>query len=551
MNISIKQKIIINAICISWFSIVVAGGLILWRMEKLGTVFLEKVEEQRLTNIRYFKSQQIVNYFKQLSDNILILSKNQSTIAAVQEFSKAFSKYLPEYKYLTTGYQRSVIDNYVNLFIEQYKIYNAGKNINSYDILNLMTEEGFALQYKYIFDNPYPISQKYRLNATNDGTDYSVVHEKYHQTMLSFKEHFGFYDVFLIDQQGKIVYTVNKEIDFTASLLNGPYAGSGLSKVFQQVMNAEKDNFIAITDFAPYLSFYDNQAAFIGTSIVDGVGNRAGALVAQLSVDVLNKLMMSENKDLQKIGLGKSVNYVIVGSDYKLRTDNRFFLENKEVFLDKLKTTGVVQNVIDLIRAKDSCIGLLTTNTAAVKNALAGQDGFIPYVDYRKIPVVGSFAPLQIPGLNWVIVVKIDQEEAFQWINILKKKILLDVILVAIFIAIIGVFLGVITTSSIVQSIYKITEELNSIAKSKDLTRRLDPSQGSEFIIMINAVNNFIASVQQAFQNIQGSVMGKFKNNTKEPEDIKKDIFDLVEQVEDLSKEFKIIEDQNDRIKYW
>jgi len=547
----IKRKIIINAIVISWFSIIVAGSLMLWRSEKLGAEFLFDTERERLTSVRYFKSQQVVKYFKDLADYIVILANNQTTVSALQGFSKTFPKYLSEATPLSSGYKSQVINQYLGDFVEKYKYYNIGKTVDVPKILNLISEEGFALQYRYIFDNPYPLSEKDQLNTVEDGSKYSLMHAKYHQAMVELKRQFGFYDLFLIDQKGNIVYTVDKEVDFTTSLVNGPYATSNLSEVFRQVMASDKPRFIAIADFAPYLASYDEQAAFIGTAVFDDMGNKLGVLVGQLSVDILNGIMAYDGIKLDKIGLGKSVNSIIVGPDYKLRTDNRYFLENKQSFLEALKNSKTDQNIIDLIKVKNSCIGILSINTLSVKQAFAGKDGLEDYIDYREIPVMGSFAPLPIPGLNWVIVTKIDKAEAFYGIKMLKEKILYDGMNIAIFIAIVAVLLGVVTASSIVKSIYKITDELNDIAQSRDLTKRLLVPKNSEFTVMVNAVNNFIASVQQAFKNIQDTVVSKLQKPNLESASIKKDVFDLVDQINDLSKEFKIIEDQNDRIKYW
>ncbi len=43
-----------------------------------------------------------------------------------------------------------------------------------------------------------------------------------------------FYDVFLIDLQGDIVYSQRHESDFATNLLDGPYRGSGLAEAFRE-----------------------------------------------------------------------------------------------------------------------------------------------------------------------------------------------------------------------------------------------------------------------------------------------------------------------------
>ena len=267
---------------------------------------------------------------------------------------------------------------------------------------------------------------------------------------------------------------------------------------------------------------------------------------------------MTNGEQWENIGLGKTVNAVIVGSDYKLRTNNRFFLENPNQFLDELKQTGTPQNVIDLIKVKNSIIGILKTDTLAVRKAFTGADGFTDYVDYRKISVLGSFAPLKISGLNWVIVVKMNKDEAFKWIQVLNKEIISSSTFIVIIISIFAIILGIITANGIMQYIYKITAEINDIAQSRDLTKRLKVLENSEFTVMINAFNNFIANLQITLKNIVDSsaktkvkINNKFSQDEEDEYEVKQDIFDLNEQINQLSNEFKIIEDENERTKYW
>ncbi len=548
---SIKRKIIISAVSISSISIIVAVSLLLWHSDKLETGFLVKDQQERLTSIRYFKSQQVTTYFKTIFDDLSVLATNEITVNALRDFSKAFPKYLSDAKMKSTEYKSKVIDNYLADFVKKYEYYNIGKTVDPQKILNLTSEDGFALQYKYIFDNPYPLSEKYRLNTVEDGSQYSLMHAKYHQSMVAFKEQFGFYYIFLVEKEtANIVYTVNKEIDFTTSLSNGPYAKSNLGEIFRKIMASNKSQFIAIADFAPYLAFYDNQAAFIGTAIFDQLGNKIGAVIIQLSVDALDHIMSSGEK-WEQIGLGKTVNSVIVGPDYKLRTNNRFFLENKEDFLEMLKKSGFEQDTVNLIKVKDSCIGLLKTDTLAVREAFAGKDGFVEYMDYRKIPVYGSFAPLPIPGLNWVIIVKIERDEVLKGVSILREKIISDGVKIAGVVAIVAMLLGIATANNIVSSIYKITDELNDIAQSRDLTRRLEVARDSEFTVMVNAFNNLIANVQQTLKNIQNTVISKLSKDPNAETEVQQGMFDLADRINDISKDFKILEDQNDRTKYW
>ena len=45
-------------------------------------------------------------------------------------------------------------------------------------------------------------------------TEYDDVHKKYHPSIKGFLEEFGYYDIFLVDTSGNIVYSVFKELDY-------------------------------------------------------------------------------------------------------------------------------------------------------------------------------------------------------------------------------------------------------------------------------------------------------------------------------------------------
>ncbi len=61
----------------------------------------------------------------------------------------------------------------------------------------------------------------------NDGSNYSKFHAVYHDHLHELKNLFGMEDIFLVDPlTGYIVYTEAKGLDFTTSLIDGPYAAN-------------------------------------------------------------------------------------------------------------------------------------------------------------------------------------------------------------------------------------------------------------------------------------------------------------------------------------
>tara|TARA_R110002126_G_scaffold222817_4_gene367897 strand:- start:421 stop:900 length:480 start_codon:yes stop_codon:yes gene_type:complete len=65
------------------------------------------------------------------------------------------------------------------------------------------------LQKRYITDNPNPLGEKQKLDTAGvDG--YDKAHKKYHTYLREFIEHQGYYDLFLVNDSGDVVYSVFK-----------------------------------------------------------------------------------------------------------------------------------------------------------------------------------------------------------------------------------------------------------------------------------------------------------------------------------------------------
>ena len=61
------------------------------------------------------------------------------------------------------------------------------------------------------------------------------------------------------------------------------------------------------------------------------------------------------------------------------------------------------KETINRIRQYKTSILEQKVRTPAVEESLIGKQGIKIIRDYRDIPVLSSYAPLQIEGLNWAI----------------------------------------------------------------------------------------------------------------------------------------------------
>ena len=183
-------------------------------------------------------------------------------------------------------------------------------------------EEGWAdlggnqtsyLKREYIDNNPNEMGDKHLLDYAFDGSLYSAAHADFHPWFRQLLDERGYYDIFLIDKAGDLVYSVYKEADYATNLNTGEWKETDLANAYRAALETEIGS-ISFFDFAPYGPSYDAPASFISSPIPDGRGGIAGVLVYQMPADGLNETMSS------LAGLGDTGQAYIVGRDNQLRT---------------------------------------------------------------------------------------------------------------------------------------------------------------------------------------------------------------------------------------
>ena len=367
-----------------------------------GAAFEERSSHQ-LTAVRSGRQAHIENYLNVVQDHNATVATDLMTVEAVKEFTEAFSQLTDDLSNDEQSKNR-LAGFYTGTFATEYK----SRTDESVDANALLPKTSAAqiAQYLYIADNPYPLGQKEQLARSEATTRYDDVHEKYHQQFKSILERFGYYDIFLIEpQQGTIVYSVFKELDFATSLLNGPYRDTNFAALTRTALGARPGQTF-FEDFARYLPSYDAPASFVGSPIfADGV--LVGVLVFQMPVDRLNEIV------LESSGLGETGEAILVGSDGLFRSQSRFNV-NSSILVDR-----ITDPIVD--RAFNGEVGTETLTS----------DG---------IEYLVSFAALRSDSVNWALITRIQREEALSAANSLQNTTLIAALLAAVFL-LFGAFL--------------------------------------------------------------------------------------------------------------
>lgn len=249
------------------------------------------------------------------------------------------------------------------------------------------------LQARYIHENPYPVGEKAKLDAAPSKTRYDLAHQETHPWFRQFLQERGYYDAFLFDRDGNLVYSVVKELDFATNFGAGagPWAQTGLGAVFRDALSGKQGS-VHFQDFARYGPSNDAPAGFISTPIFDGE-QVIGVLAFQMPISRINVVMSDES------GLGETGETILLGVDGLMRNDSKFTPDD-DVLSTKLE-----------IRAGDE--------------ELHNHDLFGSAVMVNGVKTLQSAAHLEFNGVHWDVVALQSQFEVLEPVRTLRNAMLL------------------------------------------------------------------------------------------------------------------------------
>lgn len=239
---------------------------------------VNKTSFEKLQSIVNIRESHLQLYFQKVEDNIKMLSVDSEIIETIEELSAAWG--------------------------------DLGEGQKEF------------LQKHYLDQNPYPADERFRLTEGSAGTSYDIAHAKHHEFFSKLIAEKGYYDVFLFDVTGNLIYSYYKEADFATNFseFGGEWRNTYLGQTYRDAMNNQRMG-ISLSDFAPYGPSYNKPAAFLASPVYKE-GKIIGVVALQLPIDQINEIMQESS------GLGKTGETVIVGKDNILRSDSVFTPED-------------------------------------------------------------------------------------------------------------------------------------------------------------------------------------------------------------------------------
>ncbi len=274
--------------------------------------------------------------------------------------------------------------------------------------------------------------------------------------LQSMTETYDFYEVlFVTDLQGKtLVVTDGGSYDVS----DRPY--------IQQALRGEA----VISD--PLISRTSGNVVVAVAVPVRSAGGIVGTVGATVNTTSLGEKM----KDAW---VGETGEAYLVNAEGYMFTPSRF--------TENLRQAGLIQDRAELEMRVDS---------EGVRAALAGETGSGEYLDYRGVSVNVAYAPIEVGGHRWALMVEMDASEAIAPAVLVRNRLLLGGLLVAI----IGILLSLWQVNTITRPLIAMNTVARRLAVG-DIEQEVDHEGEDEVGQMAENFRHIITYQRQMAQS--------------------------------------------------
>jgi hypothetical protein len=382
---------------------------------------LEQSIYNQLTAARETKTHQVENYFRSTSNEIRLLANTQMVVEAMHDFRNAVDE-LDRTK--VPDDVRNRVESWYDTHFMPMIRRQLGADAQVRDYLPIASAAYF-LQDHYIIANPNRTGQRRALADAGDGSAYSRLHARYHPILRHATATLNLYDLMMIDpRDGRIVYSVTKETDFASSIKAAPYSHSNLAVAVAACSESADASKTCLGDFADYLPADGAPAAFMAAPLIEK-GVVIGVLVARLSINELDNIV-SGRRQWSHEGFGTTGEAYLVGPDFLIRSAPRLFFENRDQYFEELERGGTTpKNDIEDTHRYGSPVLQQHVDNKATRAALSGLEGIGAIPGTGGQVTLASWGPVSVPGLQWGMIAKIDDAEAFAPVHLLQRRLII------------------------------------------------------------------------------------------------------------------------------
>lgn len=482
-GLSIRSILIIMLLLVSVASSVIVGliGYVNGRDSLTQAAF------DRLIEVRDSRAREMRGLIESLESTILLNARGESVANALTAFSTGFAE-LAEVE--LTPEERATLESY---YSDTFGPALSEASDESVDASTFVPTEPAESYLELHYTVPFASFDEAIANDdAGDGSAWSAAHAQYHDFFRRMTQLFHYEDVLLLDTEGNIVYSAFKGVDLGSNLDDGPLQRTNLADAYTEAMTANVADDVVLADFAPYPPSLGVPAAWAVSPVVVA-GSIVGALAVELPIGEINEVMTSGG-DWEASGLGETGETYIVGArDDLMRSLSRDLIEDPDGYQEAAISAGTPPDVARQAVEDQSTLLLQPVSGVAVDGAKAGQTGTTLDIGYLGNHTIAAYAPLQIDGLDWVIVAEIDSAEALAPVDKFTRNLFLSTAFIV---------LGVTLLSLIIAAVI-----VRPLRRLRDAARRI---AGGEVGVQVDAgTSDELADVATAFNDMSRSLQVK------------------------------------------
>ena len=390
-KVSIQSKLMLMLLTMSVLATGIAGGIGF----QSGRSSLRAAVFDRLTGIREAQARVLEMGLTNITGSLVIFARGETVVGAMNAFNAGFDQLADAT--VTPEQDRALVDYY------NAKFKNADDNRLDISALLPTAPAARSLQARYTVASA--------AGDPRDGSIWSGANARYDGYFSEIVKRMAFRDAFLINAKGDVVYSVKKGVELGTNVLTGPFRGEGfLPDAFRKAMASNDIGYVDTTDFAEYLPSGQPTAWMLVP--VGPPGRALGVMAVEYPATIVSNLMTGD-RQWERAGMGRTGETFVVGKDDLMRSDSRLFLQDPQAYKADVIKAGTPPAVAERAITQGTTVLVQPVGTKATEAAQRGETGTLIATDYLGNRALQAYAPLNLKGLNWVVVAAVDSGEAF------------------------------------------------------------------------------------------------------------------------------------------
>lgn len=451
-----------------------------------GSDLADGVLRDRLSAIGASRASEVERYIGRLQRATISQAISPSTADAIGRFSDAYAELQADQP---STEEELLVDEYYRDVIAPRLESVRGRPVSGASLVP-RESASILLQANYVVGpDGGPL-----IVDSGDLSTWSEVHSELHPALSEIVVQLNIDDLYLIEPENNvIVYATSKDIDFSTSLISGPYSGSPLAALINAFPQNPEPGIATIADFSRYSAAEDAPTAFIASPVFSD-GTLAGYVALRIGSEQLSSITTSDGSWRS---LGDTGETYLVGDDGLIRTDARAFIEDQNAFVDEVSEAETANpDQLRSIEQLDTTSLFLPTNENDVEATLRSGERLVETTNYLGAAVLSSQQALDIDGLDWALFAEFERQEVDQPIEDFVRNLL---IAIAVFIVAIT-FLTVRWTDRLLLPLRIISTRLRGVRRgvdteASDTATTLPDTSPSEFVDLAGDIDTMLATL--------------------------------------------------------